>query len=75
MVKNISTSGVNIVGNTLISIENDTSIIDQQSLMTNIYLEEVLIINLTTSLSLIYFNSANLIWSLNKLNIQNNTQV
>ena len=41
MVKNISTAGVNIVEKALISIENDASIIDQQSLMTNIYLEGI----------------------------------
>ena len=75
MVKNISTDGVNSVGKALISIENDTSIISQQSLMTNIYLEGISITNWDTSLSLIYINATNLIWTLNKLNIQRNTQV
>ena len=59
MVKNISTAKVNIVGNALISIENDKSIIDQQSLMTNIYLEEISITNWATSHSLIYINTTN----------------
>lgn len=74
-LKNISASGANIVRKSFIRIENDTSTVGDQSLSTNIYLDGISISNCSSSLTLIYLDTTNLVWSFNKISIVNNTKI
>ena len=74
-IKNLTVSGINKVQKSVISIQNDTSTVGYQSATTNIYVEAISISNCTSSMALIYINAGNLVWSFNKISLQNNQNI